>query len=867
MTENNIFHYAQIGIEETLKTCETNLQTGLSEQEAAKRLQNWGLNIIKSDKSSSLFFDILQHFKSPLIIILLAATIVSFALGETVSASIILGMTMMSIAIDFFLERDARNAAAKLKKMVQNKVTILRGGITHNMTAENITIGDIVLLNAGKIVPADARVLVSKDFFINQSSLTGESFPAEKTADVLTKADLDITDLHNMVFMGSSVISGTATVVVVKTGGETQFGKIAEKLVETDEETDFGHGMKDFGMLIMRVTVILVLFIFLINTVLGRNLLESFMFSVAIAVGLTPEMLPMIMSVTMAKGSLKMSKKGVIVKKLTAIPNFGSMEVLCTDKTGTLTEDKIHLVKCVDIANFDASGTEGDDSGIIFQYAFLNSYFQSGIQNPLDEAVLNFKTIDVSEYQKIDEIPFDFNRKRLSVIVRNHDGSKTLICKGAPEEIFRVSQKDNFDLDKIQKLYDALSQDGFRVLAIATKTIDFERKVYEKDVESDLILRGFIAFLDPPKQDADDIVKSLKNIGVEIKIITGDNHLVTQKICRDIGLPIKSIMFGHETEGLADDALGIRALKTTIFARFSPEQKTRVIHALKAFHHAVGYMGDGINDAPSLKAADIGISVDTATDVAKDAADFILTRKSLHVLHDGILEGRRTFNNTHKYILMCLSSNFGNMFSVAIATFILPFLPMLPIQILINNFLYDMSQIAIPYDNVDANLIKKPQRWDMQMIRRYMIVFGLVSSVFDVLTFCLLYYGFHLNEAQFRTGWFMESLATQILVIFVIRTQVVPFFKSKPSKILSWSMIGCLIVGWLLPYTPIADIIGFAPLENRILFAIIGLIILYLGIVEIVKWWFFSKGVDGNKQKGRRLKTGRKNGIFTLSKQ
>ncbi len=857
-TENTIFHYAQINSNDALTECQSDIKNGLSENETTSRLQQFGFNTISSDKGKSILFEVLQHFRSPLIIVLLAATSVSFALGETINASIIFGIVLLSVAIDFYLERDARNAAEGLKRMVQNKVSVLRGGILKDITPENLTIGDIVPLNAGKIVPADARVLTSKDFFINQSSLTGESFPAEKTPDTLQKKDLEITDLHNMVFMGSSVISGTATVLIVKTGGETQFGKIAESLIKPSEETNFSRGMHDFGMLIMRVTAILVLFIFLINAVLGRNLLDSFMFSIAIAVGLTPEMLPMIMSVTMAKGSLKMSKKGVIVKKLSAIPSFGSMEVLCTDKTGTLTEDKIHLVKCVNTEGVSDFGFEISEVGTaqiqpksdrrnptsnadeVFRFAFLNSHFQSGIQNPLDEAVINFRELDISDYKKIDEIPFDFNRKRVSVVVQKANDAKILICKGAPEELFKICNADSFDLNKTQKLYDELSQDGFRVLAIATKAIDFEKKVYQKDEENDLILRGFIAFLDPPKEDANEVVKSLRAIGVEIKIITGDNHLVTQKICKDIGLPIKGIMFGYELNDLTDDALSIRAVKTTIFARFSPEQKNRVIHALKSFHHAVGYMGDGINDAPSLKAADIGISVNTATDVAKDAADFILTRKSLHVLHDGILEGRRTFNNTHKYILMGLSSNFGNMFSVAIATFLLPFLPLLPIQILINNFLYDTSQITIPYDNVDNNIIKRPQHWDMKMIRRYMIVFGLTSSVFDLLTFGLLYYIFHVDVAQFRTGWFVESLTTQILVVFIIRTRQVPFFKSKPSKTLVLSVVLCLIAGWLLPYMPFATIIGFEPLERPILIAIIGLVIVYLFIVEIVKWWFFK---------------------------
>jgi P-type Mg2+ transporter len=475
--EKDVFYYAQMANKEALLEVQSDVSVGLSDNEATKRLKEWGLNVIQSNKQTNFVLEVLEHFKSPLMIILLAATAVSYALGETLNASIIFGMVLMSVAIDYYLENDARNAADGLKKMVQNKVSILRGGIEKDIAPENLTIGDIVLLNAGKIIPADARVLESKDFFINQSSLTGESFPCEKTGEQIDKTDLELTDLHNIVFMGSSVISGTAKVLVVKKGGDTQFGKIAAQLVTADEETDFSLGMRDFGLLILRVTVILVLFIFLMNTILGRNLLESFMFSIAIAVGLTPEMLPMIMSVTMAKGSLKMSKKGVIVKKLSAIPNFGSMEVLCTDKTGTLTEDKIHLVKCIN--------TEGVDSDAVFGWAFLNSHFQSGIQNPLDDAVVNYKKYDVSNVQKIDEIPFDFNRKRLSVIVKQADNTKILICKGAPEEIFKVCKNDAHDFSKIQKIYDDLSQDGFRVLAIATREMVIDKKIYQKDEELD----------------------------------------------------------------------------------------------------------------------------------------------------------------------------------------------------------------------------------------------------------------------------------------------------------------------------------------------------------------------------------------------
>jgi P-type Mg2+ transporter len=507
------------------------------------------------------------------------------------------------------------------------------------------------------------------------------------------------------------------------------------------------------------------------------------------------------------------------------------MEVLCTDKTGTLTEDKIRLVKYID--------TTGKSDDELFLLAFLNSFFQTGIKNPLDDAVLSYKQADISGYKKIDEIPFDFFRKRMSVVVENN-GQHLLICKGAPEEIFKVCVNQNQIITQANQQYEMQSADGFRVLAIAVKEVLQQTKFTKQD-EQQLILKGFIAFLDPPKEDANETITALSKIGVEVKIITGDNHLVTQNVCRQIGLPIKGVMQGYEMEHLTDDALSKRAIETTIFTRFSPDQKNRVIEALKKYHHAVGYMGDGINDAPSLKTADIGISVNSATDVAKEAADIILTQKDLLVLKEGILEGRKTFGNTMKYILMGLSSNFGNMFSVAAATLFLPFLPMLPAQILVNNFLYDTSQITISSDNVDESYMQKPQRWNLKMIRNYMIVFGLVSSVFDLITFYLLYKYFAVSNKQFQTGWFLESLATQILVVFIIRTNHLPFIQSKPSKFLVVSTLTCLTIGWILPYLSIGRLMGFEPLPFQIIVFIVVVSILYLICAELVKRYIYRR--------------------------
>jgi Mg2+-importing ATPase len=809
----------------------SNEKNGLSEKEAGQRLNQFGKNIIGKHKGRNELLVLLSHFNSPLIIILLIASVVSFSVGETINASIIVIMLLMGVVIDYWQEHDARNAAEKLKQTVKTKVTAIRDGIEKEIVPDELCAGDVLLLYAGRIVPADCRVLFAKDFFINQSSLTGESFPCEKYSDAIADASADLTSLDNIAFMGTSVTTGTAKVLVVKTGSSTEFGKIAEKLVSREEETDFNKGMRHFGFLIMRITIVLVLFIFLINALLKHSLLESFMFSLAVAVGLTPELLPMVMSVAMSKGSLKMAKKGVIVKKLSAIPNFGSMEVLCTDKTGTITEDKIRLIKYV-----DATGKTDDE---LFLLAYLNSHFQTGIKNPLDDAVLSHKQLDVSGYNKTDEVPFDFSRKRMSVVVENK-AQHLLICKGAPEEIFKVCINENEISAQANQQYEMLSADGFRVLAIAVKEV-LQRTKFTKQDEQQLTLKGFIAFLDPPKEDADETIAELAKIGVEVKIITGDNHLVTQKVCKEIGLPIKGMMQGYEMEHLTDDALSKRAINTTIFTRFSPDQKNRVIEALKKYHHAVGYMGDGINDAPSLKTADIGISVNSATDVAKEAADIILTHKDLLVLKEGILEGRKTFGNTMKYILMGLSSNFGNMFSVAAATLFLPFLPMLPAQILVNNFLYDTSQITIPSDNVDESYTQKPQRWNLKMIRNYMIVFGLVSSLFDLITFYLLYKYFAVSNKQFQTGWFLESLATQILVVFIIRTNHLPFIQSRPGKFLVISTLACLTIGWVLPYLYIGRLMGFEPLPLHIILFIVVVVMLYLICAELVKRFIYYR--------------------------
>jgi Mg2+-importing ATPase len=809
----------------------TDLEKGLSTEEAFARLKQFGPNLLNVHRQRNQWLELLSHFTSPLVLILLIATGISFFMGETINALIILAMVMLSVIIDFFQERDANKAAESLKQQVKNRVMVLREGREMELLPEELCVGDLLLLNAGKVVPADARVVFARDFFLNQSSLTGESFPCEKTPVTLANATEELSSMTNLVFMGSSVSTGTARAIVIHTGSTTQLGKLAAGLVSREPETEFSKGLKDFGYLIMRATLVLVLFIFLVNAVLGRHLLDSFMFSLAVAVGLTPELLPMVMSVTMSIGSGKMARKGVIVKKLAAIPNFGSMEVLCTDKTGTLTEDRIQLIKCVD--------GEGLDNDAVFEWVYLNSFYQTGVQNPLDDAVLLHRKMDVSATPKIDEIPFDFFRKRMSVVVKSNDRIQ-LICKGAPEEVFQACELQEERRKKAVEVYEQLSAEGYRVLAIATKNM-VGNQAYSKQDECSLELKGFVAFLDPPKQDADDVIRALASIGVEVKIITGDNHLVTKKICQEIGLEVKGVMQGHEMEHLTDDALRQRVKSTTIFTRFSPDQKNRIILALKGNHHAVGYMGDGINDAPSLRTADIGISVSNATDVAKEAADIILTRKDLLVLKEGILEGRKTFGNTMKYILMGLSSNFGNMFSVAAAVLFLPFLPMLPVQILINNFLYDTSQVTIPTDHVDASYTAKPQRWNMRLIRHYMVLFGLTSSLFDLATFYLLYKIYPMGEGVFRTGWFLESLSTQVLVVFVIRTSHWPFLQSLPSSKLVWSTLFCLALGWALPWMPFASQLGFQALPLPLIGWLVLIVLVYLVAAEVVKRYIYNR--------------------------
>ncbi|MDR3642368.1 MAG: magnesium-translocating P-type ATPase [Candidatus Doudnabacteria bacterium] len=807
---------------------ETKENLGLSGAEAGRRLRQYGYNEIAESKKLSGLLAFLVRFKNPLVLILIFAAVVSALTGDPVGASIIIAIVVISVFLDFFNTYKSQKAAEELKEKVMVTAEVIRDGKVTPLPLRMIVPGDVIELEAGDVIPADGKIILEKDLFLNESSLTGESFPSEKQVDMPA-------------FLGTSVVTGTGRMLVELTGKKTKFSKIAESLEENQRPTEFERSIKDFSYLIMKITFVLVIFIFFVNAILkgGGAILESFLFAAALAVGLTPELLPMIITINLSKGSLAMAKHGVIVKKLSSIQNFGAMDILCTDKTGTLTEDKIELVKYVN--------AEGQADEKIFDYAFISSSFRSGFKNPLDGAVKEFKPFDVSGYRKIDEIPFDYQRKRDSIIVKTPGGHE-LVSKGAPEEMFATcgyykTAENKLTAGIAKKLeaeYQALSKDGFRVLAVAKKAVE-EKLAYTKEDEKDLIILGFIAFLDPPKKTVTETLKILENYGIGIKIITGDNELVTQKIAQEIQLQVTGVLVGSEIEKLHEHQLAVAVEKTTIFARVTPDQKKLIIETLQKNNHVVGFMGDGINDAPSLKAADVGISVNNAVDVAKESADLILLHKSLKELVNGVIQGRKTFANTLKYLMMGLSSNFGNMFSMAGASLFFPFLPMLPTQILLNNLLYDGSQFVIPLDNVDDEAIKKPRKMKIHFLRRFMVVFGILSSVFDFVTFFVLTYVFHYTNHAFQTGWFITSFATQILVVFVIRTKAIPFYSSKPAKSLIISVFAFLALAFFFALGPIKNIFGFAPLSIAMIFSALLITLLYLITIEFAKRKFYQR--------------------------
>ncbi len=824
---------------------------GLTSQEAETRLKQYGPNDPAPPKRQSAVLDFLRLFLNPLVLILLIAAVSSAFLGDAADAGIIIAIVLLSNVLDFTQTHTSQKAIKQLQQRVAPTATVLRDGKWQEIRRINVVPGDVVRLSAGDLVPADARLLESRDLYIQQAALTGESMPVEKQVrgeEVSTKPDAE-----NMVFLGTSVVSGTASAVVVATGAKTSFGDIAARLASRPEQTAFDQGLKDFSLLITRTVFFLVVFLVVVSVVRHRDPFQSLLFAVALAVGLTPEFLPMIVSVTLSKGARAMARKKVIVKHLAAIQNFGSVDVLCSDKTGTLTSGNMALDRSLNAF--------GDPSQRVFTLAYLNSKFETGITSPLDMAILqNPEPEEATGYEKRDEIPYDFERRRLSIVVERQS-RRILITKGAPEGILarsgtyesdgRTAALDAAALELCRKTYEELSRQGFRVLAVAYADVE-ARPNYSAADEKDLTLAGFLTFSDPPLPDAGKTIAALRGDGVEVKIITGDGDLVTAHVCSQVGLESGKIVLGDELEAMTDAALEHVAEQTKVFARVSPAQKNRILLALKHRGHVVGFMGDGINDAPSLHAADVGISVSTAVDVAREAADIILVEPGLDVLASGILEGRKAFGNVMKYLLMGTSSNFGNMFSMAGASLFLPFLPMLSTQILLNNFMYDVSQITIPTDNVDDEFLQKPKRWDISLIRKFMVFIGPISSIFDFLTFYVMLHHFHAGQVLFHTGWFVESLATQTLVIFVIRTAKNPM-RSRASRPLTITTLAIVAAGILLPYSPLAGPFGFVPLPRTYFAFLASATIVYLVLVE------FGKRVLLGRTAGRSTEAARGN--------
>jgi Mg2+-importing ATPase len=814
---------------------------GLSSAEAAARVLRYGHNTLDARRRYSLLLKIFSRFRNPLVLILLAAAAISALTGDVTSLVIISTIVLLSVLLDSVQEYRAEQAAEQLKVSVALKEQVLRDGREITLRADNLVPGDVVLLAAGDLVPADGRVLEARDFFINEGLLTGESYPTEKRAVAEGLANADVAQATNAAFMGTSVISGTAKLLLCATGNATQLGEISSTLRHTPPPAALERGVYEFGTLIVRLTILLVLFVLLVNTLFHRPLLESLLFALALAVGLTPELLPMIVSVTLARGAIRMAKQKVIVKRLAAIHDLGSMDVLCTDKTGTLTEAKIELIRHITLS--------GANSERVFELAWLNSHFESGLRSPLDTAILEHTPTIPAGWTKIDEVPFDFERRRVSVLLER-DGRRVLVVKGAPEDVLKLSNRyelsgegdmqplDTAALARATGQFHALCEEGFRALGIAWRDEPASQNHVAVSDEQDFVFAGFAAFLDPPKESAGTAIAALERSGIGIKILTGDNERVTQFVCIQLEIPVVGLVTGMELSALSEEALSARIEETNLFCRVTPAQKNRIILALKRRGHVVGFLGDGINDAPSLHTSDVGISVDSAVDVAKDAADIILLDHDLEVLERGVREGRRTFGNIMKYIMMGTSSNFGNMFSMAGASLILPFLPMLPIQVLLNNLLYDFSEVPIPMDNVDEELLAQPRHWDIQFIRNFMVVLGSVSSVFDFLTFGLLLWVFNATEALFQTGWFMESLATQVLVIFIIRTSRNPL-RSRPNLLLAGTSLAVAAVGILLPYTAIGQWFGFVPLPPAFLVALGLMVICYLLLAEGAKYWFY----------------------------
>jgi Mg2+-importing ATPase len=842
---------ARLSPEDLFREMETG-PNGLTGEEVEERRRRYGSNEVAREKKRSLPARLWDNVKNPLVILLAALGAISFATGDVRATAVIAIMVVLGVVLRFFQELRADNAAEKLRAMVKTTATVLHGGERHEIPLLDLVPGDIVFLSAGDMIPADVRILTAKDLYINQAALTGESMPVEKTAALPPEELKNPLEMADLLFLGSNVESGTGTALVVQTGAQTYFGSMAASLTGVRIETSFDKGINSFTWLMIQFIAVMVPAVFLFNGFSKGNWLEAFLFALAVAVGLTPEMLPMIVTVNLSKGAIVLSTKKVIVKRLNAIQNFGAMDVLCTDKTGTITQGRILLKR-----HLDVSGNENEQ---ILHLGYLNSYHQTGLKNLLDAAVLEHVGIEekvaaLGTFRKIDEIPFDFKRKRMSVILEDQTGRQLLLCKGAVEEIFAVcdrvevrgevlTRSPEHDLHR-QQLVDRLNGEGFRVIALAYREFPAAepKREYSVKDEAGLILKGFLAFLDPPKETAAEAIRRLRELNVAVHILTGDNELVTKTICRQVGLPVEKVLLGPDIERMTDPNLETAVEGVTIFAKLSPADKQRIIQALQKHGHVVGFLGDGINDAPALRAADVGISVDSAVDIAKEASDIILLETSLAVLVQGVEEGRRIFGNITKYIRMAASSNFGNMFSVLGASLFLPFLPMLPIQVLINNLLYDFSQTAIPSDTVDPEWLTRPRKWEIGNLRRYILFIGPISSIFDYATFFVMIsiFGAWNNPALFHTGWFVESLFTQTLIIHVIRTNKIPFLQSRASWPLIGTSLAIVAIGAWLTVSPLAGALGFVALPSAYWPILAAMLAGYVVLTQLVKMWFIRR--------------------------
>jgi Mg2+-importing ATPase len=822
---------------------------GLTQVEAGRRLKQYGPNAIRAQQRTTALRLLLSQFKSALVLILIFAAIVSIVLGEWVDASIVLAIVVGSTVLGFIQEYNASNAVEKLRSQITIRSSLLRDGKAQTLPSEQAVPGDVAILSAGSLIPADGLVLEADDFFVNQAVLTGETFPVEKKPGAVP-ANASLADRINCVFMGTNVRSGTARVLIAQTGKATVYGQVAERLVLRPPETEFERGIRNFGNLLTQVMLVMVAIVLAVNLYLSKPPIDSLLFALALAVGLTPELLPAIISITLSFGAQEMARRGVIVRRLNSIENFGSMDTLCTDKTGTLTEGVVHLD--------GAHDAQGHPSEAVLRQAYLNAQYQTGLSNPMDDAIqaaARAAGLKAGAEQKIDEIPYDFVRKRLSMVTEDVQGKRTLVTKGALEGVLSVCTSvrtadgprplDSLTRTDIDKRYSAWSEQGFRVLGVAGRQIETRAASYATTEEHSLTFEGFLLFFDPPKAGAQQAIEDLTKRGVQITIITGDNQKVARHVAEAVHLPIRGELTGAQLNDLHDEALLHLAERTSLFADVDPNQKERIIRALQKSGHVVGYMGDGINDAPALHAADVGISVDSAVDVAKDAADFVLLKQDLDILRKGIDQGRVTFANTLKYILTTISANFGNMFSMGGASLLLPFLPLLAPQILLNNFLSDIPATTIAADNVDAEMLEKPHRWNTRFIRDYMILFGLVSSVFDFLTFGTLLFLFRASPVEFRTGWFVESLMTELVIALVVRTRHV-FWRSRPGKARLWTTLIFIAITLVLPYLPFISLFGFVPLPAPLMLAMLGLTGMYVLAAELSKKYFYSRAANAN---------------------